>query len=81
MIEKNRTYHRSSTQTEKYQPEGKRVMSETRITEFSGIIRSPEGWDFSICIGDQCLIIFPTFDVKNIINHSSFLILSTFYIA
>ena len=31
----------------------------------SGIIRLPSGWDFSVSIGDQCLIIFLTYDIKN----------------
>ena len=31
----------------------------------SGIIRRPEGWDFSVCIGDRCLIIFLAYNIKN----------------
>ena len=54
-------------QTEKSRPEGERI---TRITKFpanlvSGIIRWPEGWDFSVCIGDRCFIIFLTYDIKD----------------
>ena len=30
----NRIYHHSLMQTEKFQPEGKRIMSETRFTGF-----------------------------------------------
>ena len=30
----NRIYHRSPRQTEKYQPEGKRIMPKMRFTEF-----------------------------------------------
>ena len=38
----NRTYHWSLMQTEKYQPEGKRIMPETRFTEvFFGLHRRP----------------------------------------
>ena len=32
--QKNRILHRSPMQTEKSQPEGKRIMPETRVTEF-----------------------------------------------
>ena len=41
---KNRIYHRSPMQTDKSQPDYKRTMTETKFTE---------GWDFSVCIGDQ----------------------------
>ena len=55
-------YHQSLMQTEKSQPEGKRIMPETRI---SGIIRLPSGWNFSVCIGDRSLIIFLIYDIKD----------------
>ena len=35
----NRIYHWSSMQTEKSQPEGKRIMPKTGFTKVSGIIR------------------------------------------
>ena len=64
-------------QTEKSQPEGKRIIPETK---FSGIIRWPDGWDFPICIGDRCLIIFLTYDIKIIKYYSSSLLFKTFYV-
>ena len=57
----HRMYHRLPIQTEKSQPEGKRIIG----NEVSGIIRWPEGWDFSVSIGDQCLIISLTYDIQN----------------
>ena len=38
----NRIYHRAPVQTEKSQPEGKRIMPETRFTEFSALSVDPE---------------------------------------
>ena len=35
----------------------------------SGIIRSPEGSEVSVCIGDRCLTIFFTFNIKTIVNY------------
>ena len=46
----NRTYHWSQMQTKKFQPEGKRIIPQTRFIEFPGIIRWHEGWYFSVCI-------------------------------
>ena len=65
-------YHRSSMQTEESQPEDKRMMSETGSTEFLAFFRWHEGKDFSVCIGDRCLIIFLTctYDERNIIYYS-----------
>ena len=37
----NRIYHPSSMQTEKSQPEGKRIMAETRFTEFPALFVDP----------------------------------------
>ena len=37
----NRIYHWSSMQTEKYQPEGKRIVPETRFTEFPALPVDP----------------------------------------
>ena len=37
----NRIYHRSPMQTEKSQPEGKRIMPETRFTEFPAFSVDP----------------------------------------
>ena len=53
-------------QTEKSQRDGKRIVPETRFIEFpvnfvSCLIRLPQGWDFSVFIGDRCLIIFLAF--------------------
>ena len=39
--ETNRIYHRSSMQTEKSQPEGKRIMPETRFTDFPALSVDP----------------------------------------
>ena len=39
--EKNRIYHRSPMQTEKFQPEGKRMMPETRFTSFPALSVDP----------------------------------------
>ena len=52
-------------QTEKSQLEGKRIMPETRFYLVSGIIRWPEGWNFSVCVGDRWYIIFLTYYSKN----------------
>ena len=41
MMLENRFSHRSPMQTEKYQPEGKRRMPETRFTEFSAFSVDP----------------------------------------
>ena len=50
--------HLSPMQIGKYQPVGKQIMPETRFTEFSAFsVGPPEGWDFSVCIDDRCLII------------------------
>ena len=40
-------------QTVKPQASGQRKMPETRLKRVSGIIRSPSGWDFSVCIEDR----------------------------
>ena len=49
-------------QTEESQPEDKRIMPEKKFTEFPArIIRWPEGWDFSVCIGVRWLIVFLTY--------------------
>ena len=37
----NRIYHRSRVQTENSQPEGKRIMPETRFTEFPALSVDP----------------------------------------
>ena len=41
MVLENRFSHRSPMQTEKYQPEGKRRMPETRFTELSAFSVDP----------------------------------------
>ena len=40
-VGKYRNYHRSSMQTEKSQPEGKRIMPETRFTSFPALSVDP----------------------------------------
>ena len=40
-VEINRIYHRSLMQTEKSQPESKRIMPETRFTEFPALSVGP----------------------------------------
>ena len=40
-LDKNRIYHRSAMQTEKSQPEGKRIMPESRFTEFPALAVGP----------------------------------------
>ena len=65
--------HRSLMQTEESQLEGERIMPETRFIELPALSVKPRfrhyaltrGWDFSVCIGDRCLIIFLTYDIKN----------------
>ena len=59
-----RIYHRSPMQ--KSHPKGKRIMPETRFTDFPALSVDPRAGlsDFSICIGDQCLIIFLTYDIN-----------------
>ena len=34
------------------------------VHRVSGIIRLLDGWDFSVCTGNRCLIIFLTYDTK-----------------
>ena len=53
--ETNIIYHRSPIQTEKTQPEGKTDNAENEAYRVSGIIRWPECWNFSVCIGDDFL--------------------------
>ena len=64
-------------QTEKSEPEGQRIMSERGLPSFR---RYPltRGFGLSVCIGDRCLIIFLTYDIKKIIYRSSFLLVLTF---
>ena len=64
-------------QTEKFQPEGERIMSETRFTEFPALSVDPRVGISRSAIGDRCLIIFLTYDIKK----SSFLSFLTFYVA
>ena len=40
----NRIYHRSPMQTEKFHPEGKRIMPETRFTEFPALSVDSRVW-------------------------------------
>ena len=40
-LKTNRIYHRSPTQTEKSKSEGKRIMPETRFTEFPALSVDP----------------------------------------
>ena len=47
-------------QTEKSQPEGKRIMPETRFTEFLALSVDPK-----VEISCRCLIIFLTYDIKS----------------
>ena len=63
--------------TEKAEPEGKRIVPETSFRHYP----LTEGWDFSVCIEDQCLIIFLTYDIEIIKYQSSFLLFMTFYVA
>ena len=80
MFETNRIFHRSPMQIEKSQPKGKRIMPETRFTEFPSLSVVP-GWDFSVRIGDRCLVIFLTYAIKIIEHLSSFLGFITLYVA
>ena len=43
-MEKNRFYHRSLMKTEKSRSEGKRIMPETRFTEFPALSVDPKVW-------------------------------------
>ena len=43
-MEKNRLYHWSLMQTEKSKPEGKRIMPETKFTEFPALSVDPRVW-------------------------------------
>ena len=47
----------------------------------NGIFRAPEGWDFSVSIGDRCLIFLLPMTFKFVSYHSSFLSFLTFYVA
>ena len=74
-----RIYQRSPMQTEKSQPEGERIMSETRFTEFLALSVYPRA-GVSVCIRDGCLIIFLTYGIKKFQNHSLFLLFMTVYV-
>ena len=43
LSQKHRIYHRSAMLTEKSKPEGKRIMPETRFTEFPALSVGPRG--------------------------------------
>ena len=60
----NRIYHGSWMGTEKFQPEGKLIMPETRFTSSFWQYPMTPGWDFLVCIGDRRLIIFLTHEKK-----------------
>ena len=64
VCKKNRIYHRCLMWTEKSQPEGKWIMLEMRFTE---------GWYFSVCIRERCLIIFLPMTLKIILNIKDFM--------
>ena len=59
-------------QTEKFQLEGKRIMPENSVNLVSGIIRLPSSCDFSVCIGNRCLIIFLPMTLNIVIYYPSF---------
>ena len=58
------------------QPEGKRIMPETRFTEFPALSIDPRVGISLSNIGDRCLIIFLTYDIKS--YYLSFIIFSIF---
>ena len=39
--------------------------AKNEVYQVSNIVHWPEGWEFSVRIGDRCLIIFLTYDIKN----------------
>ena len=69
----NRILHWSLMQTEKSQPEGKRIMPKKEVDRVYGIIPWSKDRDFSACIGHRCLIIFLTYDIKNVLFIISFI--------
>ena len=61
-------------QIEIYQPKGKRIMPETRFTEFPALSADPR-------LGFSVRFIFLCMTLKIVIDDSSFLLFLTFYIA
>ena len=77
----NRTCHRSLMQTEKSQPEGKRIMPETRFTEFPALSVDPKvGISLSASEINELLFFLPM-TIKIFKSHSLFLLFMTFYVA
>ena len=58
-------------QTEKAQPEGKRIMPETRFTEFPALFVDPR-FGISLSASETDVIFFFTYDIKN--DYVSFVI-------
>ena len=71
----------TSMQTEKSQPEGERIMPETRFTEFPALSVDPRvGISWSASATDVSLFFLPmTLKITN--YHSTFLSFLTFYVA
>ena len=76
----NRIYHWSPMQTEKSQPEGKRIMPETRFTEFPTLSIDSRVGIVSSALETDDLLFLPVTS-KIIIHHSSFLLFLTVYVA
>ena len=74
---RNRIYHRSSMQTEKYQPEGKRIMPETRLTEFPALSVDPRVEISRSASETDVWLFFLPMTLKTIFYHSSFILFLT----
>ena len=78
-LETNRIHHRSPMQIEQFQPEGKRIMPESRFTEFSALSVDPRvGISRSASETDVWLFFFPV-TLKIVIHYLSFLSFLTFF--
>ena len=64
--------HRSPTQTEKSQPENKRILPETRFTEFPALSVDPRAGISRSASENDVWLFFLTYDIKIIKSHSSF---------
>ena len=80
-VQINRICYRSLMQTEKSQPEGKRIMPETKFTEFPALFVDQRLEFLGLHRRLMFDIFFLSLTLKAIIYHSLFLLFWTFYVA
>ena len=73
----NKIYHRSSMQTEKSQPEVKRIMPETRFTKFPTLFGDPRVWISRSASETNGRLFFLPMTLKISIHQSSLLLFLT----